>query len=341
MTNNDLNVMDLSIISPIYQSLLRMRRICNKYDVIIVSVSGGKDSTVSFELLKKELQIRKSKMLGDGLFRDYDIPYGDDLFLLEEINNKMPFVIVNIQDPEVIYSFTRTYQQDLCLKNSYGVFKSLKDDSIILGNEPMQIDGFDCLYQAYVHLKLPSDIQVIVEPAYVPMNIFYKCLPLSYSSITSGIYISWDFEADYEFIYEIPDKCRIGAEAYKDGDMFINSIPPSLFREDLFKTKPIDGVYPNFGISSTGLKRKIFDFKKRTSLWTFYGQDCESGTLSEADYFAIWVAESLKPNSTICNLVSIRSQESFDRYRTLKNVDVGMPMYSKIKEERIKGENNG
>lgn len=308
-----------------------MRRICNRYNAIIVSLSGGKDSTVSLELLRKEL-IARSPDINGNFTHDYNMIKGDGLFFLEEPNFNQPMVIITIQDPEIIYSTTRDYLFRTCINNSYGVFKLKENGQIIGGFEKTLYSSnyYDCLYLDYLNGKLnEKHIECLVPPSETPMFVFYKCLPIGYSNVVLGNYTSWDMKNDKFHIYDIPTKEQIGFDPYEEYKIQVNPIADSLFRNDIIYNPNLSNDPFNFGFGTKQFDHKIFTKKEVTAPWSYKGQDCEADRLSECSIFSNWLVNRMRPDVKVCNLVSIRMQESLDRYRILKKCDPGLPIYSR------------
>lgn len=139
----------------IAQAFFRVRRIMNRADFIQVNISGGKDSTLSFEIASLELRYRKqlSKAIEAGYINEpyeyKDIVYDpstnrndyDNYEKTEEayqsfenINLNVPMIYLNSQDAELIFSDAINHiQYDVNLAHGYGLY--VFDGKIVCGHD--------------------------------------------------------------------------------------------------------------------------------------------------------------------------------------------------------------
>lgn len=129
----------------IAQAFFRTRRILNRANYVTIGISGGKDSTLAFEIASLELRYRRQliKAINDGLIDEpyeyknirYDKSAGINDFdnldnikteeyeSFEDINLNIPMLILNSQDCELIFSDTCYHiQYDMNLAHGYGLY---------------------------------------------------------------------------------------------------------------------------------------------------------------------------------------------------------------------------
>ena len=161
------------------------------------------------------------------------------------------------------------------------------------------------------------------------INCFYKCLQLGWNSgVTFGDdrLVSWDENKRSEWITPMPTSKDTGFDVITNKNIKeCNLVPLASLDENLQNMRIKDdsiviknGVkyVANFGLGNECLNEK-FD------AWTFKGQDEDF----EQETFGEWFVTRFPNNYVIYNLVSLRAEESFDRYTILKQADLNTGKY--------------
>lgn len=141
----------------IAQAFFRVRRIMNRADFVQINISGGKDSTLSFEIASLDLRYRKQLLhelktghIVDGdKYKYVDVIYDEtsnrndyDVFektneayeSFENINLNIPVIYLNSQDAELIFSDAINHiQYDVNLVHGYGLYAY--DGKIVCGHD--------------------------------------------------------------------------------------------------------------------------------------------------------------------------------------------------------------
>lgn len=145
----------------IAQAFFRVRRIMNRADFVQINISGGKDSTLSFEIASLDLRYRKAliKAIKEGRittpYEFKDIVYDEsnnindyDVFeknnevyeSFENINLNVPMIYLNSQDAELIFSDAINHiQYDVNLVHGYGLY--IFNGNIVCGHDIIPHDS--------------------------------------------------------------------------------------------------------------------------------------------------------------------------------------------------------
>lgn len=150
----------------IAQAFFRTRRIMNRADYIQINISGGKDSTLTFHIAMLELEYRKELIKFFNMYPsikanlNYNYETNIDIGLnlnnkdkksnndyeefinkdneyynsFENINNNIPFIYINSQDSEIIFSDAINHiKNDIILQYGYGLY--MFNNKIVCGND--------------------------------------------------------------------------------------------------------------------------------------------------------------------------------------------------------------
>lgn len=336
--------------SSISEAVFRMRRICNRADAIMINVSGGKDSSLDFDLLMNEIIFRRTTPPGNFDVTDHEQFCG--YFELEETNRNIPFVVVNFQDAEIIYTYTREHIiYDKIIPYCYGLF--IYKGKIVCGYDPIKIDGYyDNLFAWWQSVKAKSstvsldDIEIeiddgiktrisngvygkprrygnvvcIVEGKGI-VHPFYKCLPISYQNISSfsneECFVAWNKEKKDMWVTEIPDRTLLSCNPITEDNwdkcnLTPKSLLPSWVNTNVVK---VDGIecYVNWGFGSDYLNSRIIKENKATCGWSYFGQSDEESRLAETNTFSRWLCQQT-PDEVDTVYVNEARRHDFDFY---------------------------
>lgn len=164
-------------------------------------------------------------------------------------------------------------------------------------------------------------------------NFFYKCLPLGWSSsVTFGSdrLISWDKKSKNNWINNMPSHKECNCEIVTEDNILtgrcvllkdLANVPgQELYNKWIGMDKNDNDLIPNYGLGSEPLSDGY-------NLWSFTGQDEDH----EQETFSMWFCSQFRKNTKLCNIISIRSEESNDRRKILSQADPNTGKYGWIR----------
>lgn len=335
--------------SSIAEAVFRMRRICNRADAVLINISGGKDSSLDFDLLMNEIMFRRTTPPGNFDVIDHEQFSG--YFKLEATNKNIPFVVVNFQDAEIIYTDTREHIiYDKIIPYCYGLF--IYEGRVVCGYDPIRIDGYDNLFTWWQNVKSRSslvslddikteiddgikarisngtyenprvygDVVCIVEGKGI-IHPFYKCLPIGYQNISSfsneECFVAWNKEKRNMWVTEMPDRTLLSCDPItEDNWSKCNLTPKSLLPSWVTaETTNVNGVdcCANWGFGSDYLDSRIIKENKATCGWSYFGQSDEESKLAEVNTFSRWLCQQT-PDEVETVYVNEPRRHDFDFY---------------------------
>ena len=193
------------------------------------------------------------------------------------------------------------------------------------------------MHSEWLYSDVISFVNKFVKDNKDYINCFYKCLQLGWNSgVTFGDdrLISWDENKKDKWITPMPKKKETYFDVITNKNIKeANKVKFDELSEDLKELRRLEGfkegdLVPHFGLGNR-------DINKEYDCWTFPGENEDF----EQETFGAWFIEGFPKNYILYNLVSIRAEESFDRYTILKQSDfsTGQYGYQKAKNgNRIK-----
>ena len=174
------------------------------------------------------------------------------------------------------------------------------------------------------------------------LNCFYKCLQLGWNSgVTFGDnrLISWDPDKKNIWITDMPLSKDIGFDIItNDNIKYVNLVPLNSLSKEMQDLRLKDSelviknnikYIPNFGLGNTDLNKKF-------NCWTFRGEDEDF----EQETFGFWLLNQFPNGTKIYNLISLRADESFDRYTILKQCNFNNGIYGFQQDKKDKTNNS-
>lgn len=163
------------------------------------------------------------------------------------------------------------------------------------------------------------------------INCFYKCLQLGWNSgVTFGDdrLVSWDLDKKKMWITDMPKSSEVGTDVITNENINnVNLVRLKDLSTEIQKRRLKDSkltyvggeeYVPNFGLGNTKLGKEY-------DCWTFSGQDEDH----EQETFSLWLLKQFSEGTKLYNLVSIRADESFDRYTILKQCNFETGQYGR------------
>lgn len=156
------------------------------------------------------------------------------------------------------------------------------------------------MHPEWIYTDVADFTNEFIEENMDYLNVFYKCLELGWSSsitFQSNRIVSWDRSKESQWIQKMPK--------IKNLDIVTN-------QNILTGRKDSNGV-PNYGLGYSS-------YLENFDCWTFPGQDEDF----EQETFSSWFVDAINkknPGYKVCNLISIRAEESMDRRKILSSAE--------------------
>ena len=190
----------------------------------------------------------------------------------------------------------------------------------------------NCMHPEWVYTNTVDHQESLMSDNLDVIAPFYKCLKLGWGSgVTFGEdrITSWDEEKEDVWIHPMPKKSKLGFDPVTNENIsYANAVPLSdleesvaAYRLESGDTFDKDGkvLVANWGYGAN----QYMDY----DAWTFKNQDEDH----EQESFVHWLAQQIQVDESlrkITNLVSIRGDESLDRYNILRKSDYNNGVYS-------------
>lgn len=351
----------------IANAVFRTRRIFNRSDMVMVGVSGGKDSTLSMELICLEVNYRRelSKAIANGdISYDLIIPshynkYGE-LEAVSGVNGQVhiPKIFAKSQDAEIMYTSPIKHVQRSCVRHGYGLY--LYKNKVYLGQDvlpsELQKPYASCFFELVLDSQTPSESYLhflsenirdipgsfmstdgtVVELIHGgrELNFFYLCIEEAFQSGASyneGKFMAWS--EDSEWVRPMPTREEFSVDIIKTTGNDFNALPISTLNRIGYQ----DFVNHNkdYTIQINGLDCIPFwGLGNRTSSYKGY-EDLPWNLWyykgqpedSENGSMQNWICESVPDGYQIYNFISLRAHESLDRRLILKKGDYYLGHY--------------